>query len=248
MKFLIQTIEKKIQHDFSFELIKAIEFLNWANLEQKDKIVVKYLNCEYNGDFSFKNLHRNYVPVGSVEFVSAFLNQFFGVIPKPMNVPTALFPFCCRDIENINHMDLEDKIGRFMLKSNDTIKGFHEPINIRVWSDVPVVPAGNYQLSELIDIDSEWRAFVYRDELVGLQNYTGDFTMFPDVEQIKLMISQFKDSPIAYTLDVGVHDERTFPIECHDFFSCGLYGFSDYRRLPLMLHRWFKDYINGTKY
>ena len=51
------------------------------------------------------------------------------------------------------------------------------------------------------------------------------------------MIETYKpEAPVAYTLDIGVEKYRgTFIIECHRFFSCGLYGFSDHRRYPKML-------------
>ena len=88
-------------------------------------------------------------------------------------------------------------------------------------------------VSEYIDIDSEWRAFVFNNELVGLHNYSGDFTIFPDVKLIKIMIKDFNYNG-AYTLDIGVNLKGTFIIECHDFFSCGLYGFEDYKLLPKM--------------
>ena len=245
MKFLIQKIDGKVQHDFSFTLLKSIEYFNWVNVNNDSKCSVKYLNCHYNGDFEFKEFHINYVPIGSVEFVLAFLNQFHCVKPKPINIPEELFSYACRDIKNINHMDLENEIGKFFLKSNDKIKGLTEEIHLKVIGDIPKIPAGNYQLSELIDIESEWRCFVYMGELVGMQYYSGDFKMFPCVEDIENMIKAYKSAPVAYTLDIGIHDDRNFVIECHDFFSCGLYGFADHRILPFMFYRWFKSYIKN---
>ena len=103
---------------------------------------------------------------------------------------------------------------------------------------------GNYQISELIDIDSEWRCFVYNNELVGLQNYIGDFTLFPSIDAIKHMIKEYISSPVAYTLDVGVNKDNTFVIEVHDFFSCGLYGFFNHKVLPFMFRDWFNECIN----
>jgi len=79
--------------------------------------------------------------------------------------------------------------------------------------------------------------------LVGLQNYTGDFTMFPNVNKINEMIQTYKSSPVAYTLDIGINDKDTFVIEVHDFFSCGLYGFSNHKILPFMFSKWFNNHI-----
>jgi ATP-grasp domain, R2K clade family 2 len=135
--------------------------------------------------------------------------------------------------------------GEFFIKSNDRIKGYSTFVGVANGLYFPFdIPDGNYQISEKINIDSEWRAFVYDGKLVGLQNYSGDFTRFPDIRTIKGMIEMYKSSPIAYTLDIGINDDSgTFVIECHDFFSVGLYGFADYKRLPHMFYQWFQEYI-----
>ena len=63
---------------------------------------------------------------------------------------------------------------------------------------------GNYQISDIITIESEWRAFVYQDKLVGLQNYSGAFDEFPDVSVIKSMINAYKSRPIEQTRAVNL--------------------------------------------
>ena len=70
---------------------------------------------------------------------------------------------------------------------------------------------------------------------------TGDFTIFPNIDKINKMI--FKSAPVAYTLDVAICDGATVVIEVHDFFSCGLYGFSDLKILPYMFSQWYYEYI-----
>ena len=87
------------------------------------------------------------------------------------------------------------------------------------------------------------RCFVYQNKLVGLQNYSGDFTKFPNVDIINKMIDTYKSSPVAYTLDVAIDKNNTVVIEVHDFFSCGLYGFNDHRILPYMFSKWFNNFI-----
>lgn len=49
---------------------------------------------------------------------------------------------------------------------------------------------------------------------------------------------------LKYFLDVG--NSGTFVIECHDFFSCGLYGFADYSKLPHMFYKTFKEIIKNN--
>jgi hypothetical protein len=243
MKFLLQKIDGEIRHDFVFTLLEAIRFRNWFN--KPEKIIYGFYNTTGNQtEFKFKEIHRKYIPIGSVEFVTSFIYQFYGRIPKPINVPKELFGYAGRDIINGSKMDLFSLTGKFFLKSNDKIKGFSDISNI---NNVSQIPAGNYQISEYIIIDSEWRAFIYQNKLVGLQNYSGEFTKFPSVNKINAMIKHYKSAPIAYTLDVGVNDNGTFVIEVHDFFSCGLYGFSNYAILPNMYYRWFNEYTRNLK-
>jgi len=241
MKFLIQKIDHRVKHDFSFTLLESIEFQNWLQRD-KNAMSSKYIDFHDYKNWWFKPFHQHYVPVGSVEFVLGWMEKHNVPLPKPVNVPEELFGYAERGIFNGPHYDMDDILDERFVKSNDQIKGFKEVIDNKY-----DLPEGNYQFSELIDIESEWRAFVYQGKLVGLQNYSGDFTMFPNVDDIRCMIDAYKSAPIAYTLDVGVFDEKTFVIECHDFFSCGLYGFADHNIYPYMLYRWFHEYLNKNK-
>jgi hypothetical protein len=180
------------------------------------------------------------IPVGSVEFVSESLRLQGYPVPKPRNVPTELFPFAGRNIFNGKERDAPD--GASFAKSNDKIKDIIYQTLMVYELDKPL-PTGNYQFSSIVDFISEWRAFVWRGKLVGLQNYSGEFTMFPDVDRIHQMIKAFNTAPCAYTLDVGVVDGVTCVVEVHDFFSCGLYGFADLQLLPLMVGGWYREYI-----
>lgn len=102
------------------------------------------------------------------------------------------------------------------------------------------VPEGTYIISDVVDIKSEWRAFVFCDRLFDIRRYAGDFKVFPDIKLIEEMIKDYKTSPAAYTLDVGINDNGTFIIEVHPFVSCGLYGFSHYL-LPEMAIKGFNS-------
>ncbi len=244
MKFLIQKINGEIRHDFAFTLLESIRFKKW--LSPEDKIVVKFANTFEITDpdmiypMPFKDYHKDYVPVGSVDFVTDFLMYFYGIIPKPINVPEELFKYAGRTIWNANENGFHKGYGKLFVKSNDKIKGITGIFNENEYN----FPVGNYQFSEYIrGIESEWRCFVYQGKLVGVQNYSGEFTIFPNVDKIMGMICAYKNAPIAYSLDVGVNDVDTFVIECHNFFSCGLYGFADHNIYPNMLYRAFKEYL-----
>lgn len=226
MRFLIQTINGQVKHDFSFTLLESINFQNWLRDDNSMEVV-----------FTDSLIPINGVPIGSVEFVSGYLHENYNLTPKPINIPIELI-----DVEwtgrNVINGTEKDIVGEKFVKSNDKIKSFTEICEI--------APKGNYQISDLIDIDSEWRAFVYNEELVGLQNYSGRFDIFPDVEKIRDMIKAYKGQSVSFTLDVGIVVGNTVVIEVHDFFSCGLYGFSEHKILPFMFSKWFFSFIKKT--
>ena len=235
MKFLVQKINNEVVHDFSFTLIEAIRYRNWYNNSNEDEII-------YTNDIK-PCFIEDVVPIGSVEFVSYYLKTYFNKQPKPINVPEELYLFADRRIVVGN----EDSYitEQCFAKSHDKIKRFADIIDV----DCKLDP-GEYQFSDIINIDSEWRCFVFENKLVGLQNYSGDFTKFPNLITIEQMIQTYsKVAPVSYTLDIGINhlnDNRinnTFVIEVHDLFSCGLYGFSDLKLLPLMFYRWFNEFI-----
>jgi hypothetical protein len=224
MTFLIQTYNGVVEHDFSLELIESIKYLKWIDSTND----MNYVLSDDINDYGI-----GYIPIGSVEFVQQYLKTYHNINVKPINIPNELFPFCERTIINGTEKDIN---GTKFVKSNDKIKYYTEITKI--------APPGNYQISDIIDIKSEWRSFVYKNKLVGLQNYSGDFKIFPDIEKIETIINNYKSAPIAYTLDVAIlTNNKTDIIEIHDFFSCGLYGFSDRKILPYMFIRWFNDKI-----
>lgn len=230
MDFLIQTIDGEIKHDFSFTLLESIKYNNWFNNNED----IKY-------ELTDKKTKPGFIPIGEVGFVVQYLKDFHQKYPLPINVPEELFRFAKRYIFNGNEESFINK-GQMFVKSNDVIKYPHNGVIDSGGLDLPV---GSYQFSNIIDIQSEYRCFVFKNKLVGIQNYSGDFEIFPDVNIIKNMIMDYKKSPIAYTLDVGVSKSGTFVIEVHDFFSCGLYGFSDHRILPFMHSQWFYEFLKS---
>lgn len=227
VKFLIQTVNNKIVHDFCFELIKAIDFQKWKGYSDMPFI---------SSDDVVKDIEL--IPIGSVEYVTNFVQQFnHGYTFKPKNVPNELLldEFCGRDVYNINvNGKINLKVDKFV-KSNDIIKHPNNGIMSEILND------GNYQVSELVDIVSEYRCFIKNNKLVGIKHYCGDFTIFPNIESVMKMIDTYmENAPCSYTLDIGIlKSNKTIVIEIHDFFSCGLYGFNDYNILPFMYTQWW---------
>jgi hypothetical protein len=262
MEFLIQTgnnPEQPIEHDFSFTLLKAIEYRKWRVTHTlEDDIKYEFITHwdfenKFYGRFAegMPYQYKNYCPIGSVEFVLNFYKLVWRIENiKPINVPECLFGFAGRTIYNIDNKDITKYDGLNYIKSNDIIK--FEENGVYEENDLSKLPNGNYQISKIIDdIDVEYRVFVLNNEVLGIQHYGGDFRRFPDdkeLDDIDTMVLTYKNNgnpPPAYTLDV-FGDNRGFHVmEVHDFFSCGLYGFADLDKLPIMFWRSHLDKIKN---
>lgn len=236
MKFLIQTYDNEVTHDFSFTLVESCKYLNW--IRGSEDFECKYTDETFEKPFEEQHLHTSYIPVGSVEFVQNYLKLYYDLTVTPINIPVELYKdkYLKRRVIYGTKEDIE---GIKFVKSTTKIKEYTEIVDKR-FNDIP---DDTYLISDVIQIESEWRAFVYNNMMVGLQNYTGDFCKFPNVNLIKEMIKEYKHCPPAYTLDVAVNGDDTFIIEVHDFFSCGLYGFADHRYLPFMFGKWFRWFL-----
>ena len=251
MKFLLQTIDKQIVHDFGFALTQSKDYINWVS-DYYIMTIRKHEGLDFSG---IKNPDK-YIPVGSVDFVSKYLNTFYPNAKRmlePLNVPEVLFPFAGREIINIKtDEDLKQlyKFDKVFAKSMSVIK--HQDNGLKYNPNIEVNKLLNldnnydncvgFQVSSFVEFLSEWRVFVFNGKILGCKNYLGDFFTYPNPDTIIDMIREYKDAPVAYTLDVGVIPSgKTVVIECHRFFSCGLYGFNDFYHYPLMLSQeWFE--------
>ncbi len=229
--FLAQTENGIVVHDFVFTLAESVRYTNWYRNEKVYSLVLSDSPVLPEGIIA-----GDVVPVGSIEYVLAYAEKVYGIKDiKPLNIPEQLNrpEYIKRSIWNYSTADAE-KYGNqtVFVKSKSKFKGITECLP---YNKIPSTEEELFISEYIDDIQSEWRAFIYRSNLVGLQNYSGNFTVFPDTELIKNMITDYPSAPPAYTIDVGISENRrTFLIECHEFFSCGLYGFADHSILPQM--------------
>lgn len=94
-------------------------------------------------------------------------------------------------------------------------------------------------VSEVLNIVSEFRVYVHNHEAKGINCYAGDCTKTPNGEFINKAIEVYKNSPVSYTLDVGVTDTgETILIECNDFWSIGNYGLDARVYVKMLRDRW----------
>lgn len=243
MKFIIQTINERVTLDFCFELERAQEYWNW----RKEPFSITYMSLE---ELQSKRdvLDPDWIPVGTIEFVKAFS----GLTIKPINVPIPL-------LENDTWTggawvgkvgDLPEKFKAAMplyVKSTVSLK---DDINGLVTDLTTLNPNQDYQFRLPLDVLSEWRCFVWGGEIIACQPYSGDPLIFPEPFKMKRAIKLSGLTCPAITMDFAVIKNKegvvmTVVMEAHEFISCGLYGFSDYQKLPLMLKRAW-DHVKST--
>ena len=260
MKFILQ--ENKLLRDFENELLWSESYWQWRDENKPEELKTNMKIIRESEIEKYEEDLKELCPVGSVEFVVDWLKKIHNKTPKPINVPSCyLFGpeddrfskinYCGRFIVNVeeNNYKVPDylKNREVYIKSNDVIKS---PINgIHNSSEIGKTILGNLQVSSLIkeDIVSESRVFIYGGKILDVKNYAGDPFVIPKRDTIQQIINIYENPPISYTLDVmniiDFNNEiNSFILEVHDFFSCGLYGFSS-ERYPFMLYRWFKEFI-----
>lgn len=248
MKFILQDYE--IRPDFQMELLRAKEYWDWRNTgkSEEQKTTIEILS---EGDHDIEDG----CPVGSVEFCLGWFKKYYQKTPRPINVPGSLSQVSITGRLIIDYT-LPADLGLFLqadfkkhrevyLKSADLIKS---GINGKYSLDDSIFELidGKVQVSSILeDIHSEWRVFVYQGKILDIRCYSGDPFDIPGRSRVEEIIKTYKNPPIAYTLDLYTPEKFTtsYLMEVHDFFSCGLYGFSCYEKYPFMLWRWFKNFI-----
>ena len=212
-------------------IIKSLmaEYANWY----LDKFIVE-------GD-DYKLLKREkLIPVGNLIFVQQYLDKKM----KPIEVPEELRKYLNREYHIIKGKDIpnEFKNENYFFKDADTLKKWNNALNPY---DLTFDKETNYIVSKRVIFDSEYRIFIYDNEILGLKNYLGDILLFPDIDYIKDIINNYK-GPNAYTLDIGIHDGKTDLIEIHPFVSCGLYGFYDRNIIPMLKEgfNWYEYHLD----
>lgn len=226
MKFLIEDSTL----DISTELLNAIDYYMYNFGE--------YIDYELSDEPVEVEDFMNTCPVGSINFVHGYFEKHNLKIPAPLNIPKPLWKH-----SNLNPRLLvgEAELDKPMwVKSTEQFKHEHN-------GEQKSIPAGEWQVTDMVDILSEWRGFVFNDRLIDCKCYSGDWDRVPDRKYINKAIDLWRGAPFAYTIDVGVLKNKTCIIECHNFYSCGLYGFNFPSKYPLMLYSTYKFITNNTR-
>lgn len=226
---------------------------------------------DFEDKYRFNFNPEEWCPVGTVEFVETYLRTYFGdkianKAVKPLNVPTCfldnkmntgrqiknyfLSKSMFEDIWDDNEdkeFFIDGKDAKYFIKDEDHIKNPNNGImTLQEAYDKGLRFVECSQLIKEGHNSSEWRAFIHNGKVVDIKHYAGDPFVFPDMDTvINSYMYQLENTLKEGTLDVYVDemDGETYVMECHKFFSCGLYGFDHPDILPIMYWRTFLELI-----
>lgn len=182
------------------------------------------------GNLDYKALHSPVI--GSIDAMTKLFKRI-KKLPEPIDFPKEIFinPEIIK--RKIKIIPLKDAMEEFKENENPV---FIKPVQTKLFDGIPVTKIHhlNYlrylenpdvYVSEMIDIVSEHRAYIYKDEVKYCCSYSGDFRKNPDYTYIEKIMELYKSSPIAYTIDVAVlKDGSTELIEVNDMWAIGSYG------------------------
>jgi hypothetical protein len=230
----------------------------------------------------FNKIHRdlnlkNAIPVGTIEFVQSYLSHVHGIDHmSPIEIPKELRldKFLLRDYKIVKSSDVPKGVSKFV-KDASVLK---QPIFIGNTNDMPEgflkydvqcnfpgsvtlhEPGHLYQVSDVLNILSEYRVIVMDHKILGIQFYDGTPTVMPNEREIKkvqemvLRYSQSRNCPAAYGLDVAIirsenkelNNRDLALIEIGPFVSMSNYGCRGYF-LPQLYQKGLQWYLKHNK-
>ena len=169
--------------------------------------------------------------VGSIDGMTKLLKNI-GKYPEPIDFPNSIIESNLLN-RNISTMKLNDFINDF---KNNNIPKFVKPVKTKLFDGMLISKIENLNylrdldnidiiVSDKIDIVSEHRVYVHNKKAIYSCNYSGDFRINPDFNYVDLLIENYIDQPISYTIDIAILSDCTSTVvEFNDFWAIGSYG------------------------
>lgn len=218
---------------YGFDKIgKEIEFFTWENLKTKKL-----------------DLSKNTLIVGGIPCVYEALEQLGCKKPNNIDYPENLRTYLNRDVKTstIKEIRSKCKFDRFDPPIFIKPKNEHKIFTGHVLYDykdmhktISFDPSLEIWTSDVVEFITEWRYFIKLNTIVGLANYRGDCSIFPDFKLVNhAVVSFFPDNPSTYVMDFGVlKDGRTTLVEVNEGFSFGCYGLNWLIHIEMLTIRW----------
>lgn len=229
--------QNKYTHEYTF----------YSKDDFYDKETKELLNIK-----NYPNYIANGIPIGTIDFVGAWLSIFKNVKNmNPIEIPPILRKdeFLKRDYAIVTS-DKLPKSGKYFIKDVSKLKSFSSlsyddirylPLDEMLKSPMEIKDLREnklntalyldnthlYQVSEKVNILSEYRVYIIDGEIQAISNYNGNPCILPDISLIQkanLLYSTQPNYPKSYTMDIMVNERGTSIIEIHPFTSIGLYN------------------------
>lgn len=210
------------------QVLDRVEEHNYKILSVED-----FYNSETGQLLSKKDFPENYmaaIPIGSIQFVSAFLKIFYDIDEEPaFEIPEGLRikEYLKREYRIIKYNELPAQ-GCFFVKDvtkQRTFSFMGELSDLKMQGGV-LYDTHDYLISEILNVLSEYRVYVVRDKIKCISLYKGDAEVLPDIAFIKNVIQSYKNESEhlqSYSLDIMMTTKGAAIIEMHTFLSLGLY-------------------------
>lgn len=189
---------------------------------------------------NFPKYWASAIPVGTLEFVKSWMEVFYGHGLNPIEIPPCLrtWEFLKREYRFVHSHDIP-KSGTWFIKDASELKLFSTAFSDTVEQAYSCLGEDEnglingmdsshiFQVSERLNVLSEYRCYFIDGNLENVCNYNGDMKYYIDlnlVERANSIYSAQADYPNSYSMDVMETDRGTALIEIHPFVSLGLYS------------------------
>jgi hypothetical protein len=183
---------------------------------------------------NYRLLYNKCPFIGSIDSMKSLFKQE-QVMPEPIDFPEGAY-LGGRDVRKCR---LNSIVTEFL---SNGIPVFIKPVETKLFSGMVLREISHlnyfqpYQnenpecwATDVLNIISEWRVYVYDKEIVDVRLYSGSvWEGLPDERITYDVVESYRNSPIAYTVDMGVCEgtvgKYSPVIEFNDFWSIGSYG------------------------
>lgn len=219
--------------------------LQSGSILSKEKTAVR-LGSEPYVYWAFNDLtqcpHHDYIPIGSVEFVTEFCKVSKINLPNNISYPDELHLFLNRQVWQDTFSNVESELFVKPIETKLFTGGIKQSLTEQV------DPGTKVWVSEPIKLTSEFRCYIINAKMVGYSRYDdGDNEEMFNVNVINQMIDAYATAPAGYAIDVGIVNNQTVLIEVNDGWSLGLYPWgtmTNQKYVELITKRWKQ--IKGT--
>jgi len=224
------------------DIMSAIDGLEYIGYDVKPYTIENVLSGKMD------LLARNNIFVGGLDCMSLLFKQI-GKSPNPIDFPDEISSLVKR---KLNVMSIEEAIETFR---ETNVPLFIKPVKTKLFDGILIEKEEylNYFkgfegeqviTSEKMDIYSEYRIYIYKNEIIYSANYSGNFEVLPDFDYIREIINAYCSAPIAYTIDVAIcQDGINDIVELNDFWSIGNYGVNSWVYAQMLVDR-YEQIIN----